>query len=62
MKIMRLYSTAGFRFGAHAHRPPKWLRAGATVEIEGISTLRNPVLDEAAPSEQRRFGNTRIAA
>jgi acylpyruvate hydrolase len=49
---------------AHAHTPPKWLRAGDTVEveIEGIGTLRNPVVDEARPSGQKRVPDTKVPA
>ena len=49
---------------AHAHTPPKWLRAGDTVEveIEGIGTLRNPVVDEARPSGQKQASNTKVPA
>ena len=33
---------------AHARKPPAWMKAGDTVEIEieGIGVLKNPVLDE----------------
>ncbi len=34
---------------AHARKPPAWMKAGDTVEIEieGIGVLRNPIVDEA---------------
>jgi acylpyruvate hydrolase len=34
---------------AHARKPPAWMKAGDIVEIEveGIGTLRNPIVDEA---------------
>ena len=34
---------------AHARKPPAWMKAGDTVEIEieGIGVLMNPVVDEA---------------
>ena len=34
---------------AHARKPPAWMKAGDTVEIEieGIGVLSNPVRDEA---------------
>lgn len=49
---------------AHAHTPPKWLRAGDTVEveIERIGTLRNPVVDEARLSGQERAPDTKVRA
>jgi acylpyruvate hydrolase len=49
---------------AHAHTPPKWLRAGDTVEveIEGIGTLRNPVVDEARPFGEKRAPDTKVPA
>jgi 2-keto-4-pentenoate hydratase/2-oxohepta-3-ene-1,7-dioic acid hydratase in catechol pathway len=49
---------------AHAHKPPKWLRAGDTVEveIEGIGTLRNPVVDEARLFAHERAPDTKIRA
>jgi acylpyruvate hydrolase len=33
----------------HARKPPLWMRAGDTceIEIEGIGVLRNPIVDEA---------------
>ena len=36
----------------HARKPPLWMKAGDTVEIEieGIGVLCNPVAEEAAPS------------
>ena len=35
---------------AHARKPPAWMKAGDTVEveIEGIGVLTNPVVDETA--------------
>jgi acylpyruvate hydrolase len=49
---------------AHAHTPPKWLRAGDTVEveIEGIGVLRNPIIDEANPALSERQAGTRATA
>jgi 2-keto-4-pentenoate hydratase/2-oxohepta-3-ene-1,7-dioic acid hydratase in catechol pathway len=49
---------------AHAHTPPKWLRAGDTVEveIEGIGVLRNPVVDEANPAARERQADTKGSA
>ena len=49
---------------AHAHTPPKWLRAGDTVEveIEGIGVLRNPIIDEANPALSERQAGTRASA
>jgi acylpyruvate hydrolase len=49
---------------AHAHRPPKWLRAGDTVEveIEGIGVLRNPIIDEVNPALPERQAGTRVSA
>ncbi|HEX5957752.1 MAG TPA: fumarylacetoacetate hydrolase family protein [Hyphomicrobiaceae bacterium] len=34
---------------AHARKPPAWMKAGDTVEVEleGIGVLRNPIVDEA---------------
>jgi 2-keto-4-pentenoate hydratase/2-oxohepta-3-ene-1,7-dioic acid hydratase in catechol pathway len=34
---------------AHARKPPTWMKAGDTVEVEveRIGVLRNPVVDEA---------------
>ena len=34
---------------AHARKPPAWMKAGDTVEVEveGIGVLSNPVVDEA---------------
>jgi acylpyruvate hydrolase len=34
----------------HARKPPAWMRAGDTceIEIEGVGILRNPIEDEAA--------------
>ncbi len=48
---------------AHAHTPPKWLRAGDTVEveIEGIGVLRNPVIDEAEPVAPEQQANTKVS-
>lgn len=49
---------------AHAHTPPKWLRAGDTVEveIEGVGVLRNPVVDEANPALPARQAGARVSA
>lgn len=37
----------------HARRPPVWMKAGDTIEIEmeGIGVLRNPVIDEPSRRE-----------
>jgi 2-keto-4-pentenoate hydratase/2-oxohepta-3-ene-1,7-dioic acid hydratase in catechol pathway len=37
---------------AHARKPPAWMKVGDVVEIEieGIGVLRNPIVDEAAPT------------
>ena len=34
----------------HARKPPVWMKAGDTceIEIQGIGTLRNPIADEKA--------------
>ena len=49
---------------AHAHTPPKWLCDGdiVEVEIEGIGTLRNPVVDEVRPSGHKRAPDTKVPA
>jgi 2-keto-4-pentenoate hydratase/2-oxohepta-3-ene-1,7-dioic acid hydratase in catechol pathway len=33
----------------HARKPPLWMQAGDTceIEIQGIGVLRNPIVDEA---------------
>jgi 2-keto-4-pentenoate hydratase/2-oxohepta-3-ene-1,7-dioic acid hydratase in catechol pathway len=33
---------------AHARKPPAWMKAGDTVEVEveGIGVLSNPIVDE----------------
>jgi acylpyruvate hydrolase len=49
---------------AHAHTPPKWLRAGdmVEVEIEGVGLLRNPVIDEAKPAVPERHADKSVFA
>lgn len=49
---------------AHAHKPPKWLQAGDTVEveIEAIGTLRNPVSDESITTKQEDLAGIGIPA